>query len=170
MKELFISGIAAMGLCGCMAEADVPSDGPTVNSADFEVIAGDDWVGTLTYVDYMSGKRISIQTAATVEIASPSVIKYTVSYPDEPWEDAKAKLKLSKSGRLFDGHPVKTREVREDGALRFTTEYAGEDDNAPADIRMTYQLAAKRFSITKDVRPEGAPDFTNRNVYMYVRE
>ena len=169
MRRVFLSGCAAFGLLACSAAEKVAPEGPTVAISDFEVVEGDEWVGNLTYLDYTSQKRVSIPTAASVEITGQSTVKYTVSYPEEPWEDAKANIKLSKSGRVFNGHPVITREDLDDGRMTFAIQYAGEDDNQKADIRITYTLAPSRFVISKDVRPTGAEDFTNRNVYLYTR-
>lgn len=169
MRTAFLTGFAALGLWACTASEQVAPDGPVVTSADFAVIEGDGWVGTLTYLDYTSEERVSIPTTATVEIASPNLIKYTVSYPKEPWEDAKAKLKLSKSGRVFDGHPVVSREDLADGKLTFATEHAGEDNNEAVDIRLTYTLGSSVFSISKDVRAADAENYSNRNVYLFTR-
>ena len=105
MRSLCFTGLALLSLAGCSIETPKVKDlsAPTVKSADFQIIAGDDWTGTLTYLDYGSEKRVTIPTKAAVHIASSKSIKYSISYPEEPWEDTKAKLKLSKSGRTVDG-------------------------------------------------------------------
>ncbi|MEP3891283.1 MAG: hypothetical protein ABJN69_12560 [Hellea sp.] len=171
MRLLYLTGILILGLTACVAPpaTSIPSDGPVIKIADFDVIAGDEWTGTLTYLDYSANKRVTIPTAASVRITSPTQLRYSVSYPKEPWEDTKAALKISKSGRVLDGHPVTYRETQADGSLKIRTAHQGTDNNKPAHIRMSYTLSASKFTISKDVRMKDDTDFTNRNIYAFTR-
>lgn len=171
MRSLYLTGILAMGLAACSAPAvsSPDLDGPVVKITDFKVIEGDDWTGDLTYLDYSGNKRVTIPTAAAVSITSPTKLKYSVSYPKEPWEDTKATLKLSKSGRVLDGNPVTYREVQTDGSLEILTKHQGKDNDKPAQIRLAYTLSASKFTISKDVRFEDEADFVNRNIYAFTR-
>jgi hypothetical protein len=171
MRGIFLAAVIGFSLVGCAggSAADVGPDGPTVAISDFEIVEGDEWSGTLTYLDYDTDKRVTIPTRLTVEISSPSTLRYSVSYPEEPWEDTKAKLKVKRSGRTLDGHPVTFREERPDGGIEIRTEYRGKDNNAPATIRITYVLGAKTFTMSKDVQPDGDTAFVNRNVYAFTR-
>ena len=171
MRSLYFTGILILGLTGCSAPAvlDTDLEAPVVTITDFKVIEGDDWTGDLTYLDYSANKRVTIPTAATVSIKPPTQLKYSVSYPKEPWEDTKATLKLSKSGRVLDGHPVIYREIQSDGSLEIRTTYHGKDNDRPAQIRMAYTLNASAFTISKDVRYDEDTDFANRNIYAFTR-
>ncbi|NNE57050.1 MAG: hypothetical protein HKN36_02985 [Hellea sp.] len=171
MRLLIILGLAVFGLTGCNSgqPTNIDPNGPSVEISDFEVIEGNDWTGNLTYLDYSSEKYVTIPTQATVEIASPTTLKYTISYPEEPWEDSKAKLKISSSGRALDGQAVTYREVRPNGNLEIRTSHEGEDNNLPALIRMTYVLGSAEFSISKDVQLDGETEFINRNIYAFAR-
>lgn len=169
MRMLNILSVFALGLASCSAGADIDPNGPMVEIADFNVIEGTDWSGNLTYLDYGSEKTVTIPTTATVEIASANTIKYTVSYPKEPWEDTKAKLKITKLGRLLDGHVVTSRETIAADTLEIQTLHRGDDDGRDADIRLTYNITAKAFSISKDVRFSKEKDYLNRNSYSFTR-
>ena len=84
MRAFYLTSLAVIGLAACSGTVDVDPDGPVVTMDDLHVIEGDNWTGTLTYLDYGSDKRVTIDTAATVEIASDTVLKYSISYPKEP--------------------------------------------------------------------------------------
>lgn len=160
---------AALAACSGVDPSDVDPSGPVVTPSDFKIIAGERWTGDLTYLDYSSDKRVTIPANATVEVVSATTLKYSISYPEEPWEDTKAKLKRSKSGRLLDGHVVTSRDLRADGTVALTTLHKGEDNNQAADIRMTYVLSASEFAIEKDVRFQDGAAFVNRNIYRFTR-
>ena len=86
MKTTCLSGTLCLLLTACEPKIDYNVDGPTVTAQDFTVIEGD-WVGTLTYTDYSSGKPTVIASHSSVTSVSDTEINYTISYPDEPWED-----------------------------------------------------------------------------------
>lgn len=160
--------VVSILLSACSPSVEFSEAGPVAKIQDFETIVGD-WQGTLTYSDYSSGKQVIIKSNAMVSRVSENQIEYTVSYPDEPWEDTQAVVKLSEGGRLLDGHVVTNRSVVEQGEILLTTMHLGEDDNRPADIRLTYSLSPTDFKIQKDVRFSGSQDFLFRNVYAFAR-
>jgi len=139
-----------------------------VSTQDFIAIEGE-WVGTLTYTDYSSGMPTVIAANASVTSISENRIDYTVSYPDEPWEDSELTMIISKDGRLLDGHVVSERVVTEDETLIVRTQFRGEDDDRPADIRLTYGLTETNFYIRKDVRFDDSDSYLRRNIYEFTR-
>ena len=139
-----------------------------MSAQDFLAIEGD-WVGTLTYTDYSSGMPTVIAANASVTLTSDNRIDYTISYPDEPWEDSESTMIISKDGRLLDGHVVSERVDTEDGTLIVRTQFRGEDDNRPADIRLTYGLTETDFYIRKDVRFDDSDSYLRRNTYEFRR-
>jgi len=168
MKTTCFTGTLCLLLTACQPKVDYDVDGPTVGAQDFSVIEGD-WVGTLTYTDYGSGELTVIATKSIVTSISDTKIKYTISYPDEPWEDSKSTIKVSKDGRLLDGHVISERVIGEDGTLIVTTNYRGEDDNRQADIRQTYGLSPTNFYIRKSVKFEDNKAYLERNIYEFKR-
>ena len=96
MKTTCFTGALCLLLTACEPKIDYDVDGPTLGAQDFSVIEGD-WVGTLTYSDYGSGELTVIATKSIVTSISDTKIKYTIFYPDEPWEDSKSTIKVSQS-------------------------------------------------------------------------
>lgn len=168
LKTTSLIGIFCLILTACEPKPDYVLAGPKVSGQDFAVIVGD-WPGTLTYTDYSSGESTSIPTRANVTLLSDSEIAYTVSYPDEPWEDTKSTIKVSSDGRLLDSHVIVNRSVDKQGTLIVTTEHRGEDDNLPADIRQSYGMSATYFYISKEVKFDHSPDYMLRNTYVFTR-
>ena len=139
-----------------------------MSTQDFIAIEGE-WVGTLTYTDYSSGMPTVIAANASVTSISENRIDYTASYPNEPWEDSESTMIISKDGRLLDGHVVSERVVTEDETLIVRTQFRGEDDDRPADIRLTYGLTETNFYIRKDVRFDDSDSYLRRNIYEFTR-
>ena len=168
MKTTCFTGALCLLLAACQPKVDYEVDGPTVGAQDFSVIEGD-WVGTLTYTDYGTGEPTVIATKSIVTSISDTKIKYTIIYPDEPWEDSQSTIDVSKDGRLLDGHVISGRVIGEDGTLIVTTNHRGEDDNRPADIRLTYGLSPTNFHIRKSVKFDDNPAYLERNIYRFKR-
>lgn len=169
MKTTWFTGALCLLLTACEPKIDYDVDGPTVGAQDFSVIEGD-WVGTLTYTDYGSGELTVIATKSIVTSISDTKIKYTIFYPDEPWEDSKSTINVSKDGRLLDGHVISERVIGEDGTLIVTTNHRGEDDNRPADIRQTYGISPVNFYIRKSVKFDDNNAYLERNIYEFRRQ
>lgn len=165
---LGLVSVLCLFLMACQPKVDYTEEGPKVSAQDFVAIEGD-WDGTLTYTDYSSGKPTVIAAKASVTLSSNNKIGYTISYPDEPWEDSKSSMKISKDGRLLDGHVISERKTDEDGTLIITTQHRGEDDNRPAEIRQTYGLGTKNFYIRKDVLFDDSDTYLLRNTYAFTR-
>jgi len=169
MRAFIFTGLTAFALLGCSAADSVDPNGPTVTQADFESVVGEAWTGELTYLDYSSEKRVTIPAAATIKLAGSNGIKYTISYPEEPWEDTKSTLKTTQSGRVFDGHPVIARDTAPNGWLTIQTLHQGEDNKKPADIRMSYRVGENDFVIEKEVSYGADGYFITRKSYHFTR-
>ena len=168
MKTTCFTGTLCLLLTACEPKIDYDLDGPTVGAQDFSVIEGH-WVGTLTYKDYGSGELTVIATKSIVTSICDTKIQYTIFYPDEPWEDSKSTIEVSKDGRLLDGHVIAERMMGKDGTLIVTTNHRGEDDNRPADIRQTYGLSPTNFYIRKSVKFDDNNAYLERNIYEFRR-
>ncbi|WP_409432060.1 hypothetical protein ACJ3XI_07510 [Litorimonas sp. RW-G-Af-16] len=169
MKLMTLGFVFAVGLQACTPAVEYSAEGPTVSLSDLAVLTGDDWVGSLTYLDYSSGEMAEIATKVSIQAPESRQITYTISYPDEPWEDGTDTIKLSEDGRLVDGYVVIQSQTGEAGEVMFMTEHAGEDDNQPATIRMAYRVAPKEFQIRKDVKFEASEAFITRSTYAFSR-
>ncbi len=168
---LFLSALAFLLFVGGCSKTTKSSDDPslpTISAQEFGVLKGN-WTGTLTYLDYSANKRVSIPAEATIESIDPAAVTYSISYPEEPWEDTKATFEISADGRVVNGHTVKEKAFNHDGTIIFSTEHLSEDNGDPVSVREVYVIGESFFSISKDVKPEGAYNYFNRNIYEFTR-
>jgi hypothetical protein len=149
----------------------VPAQAPRVSAEDLRRLTGARWTGTLTYRDYRSNKKTSIPSnlSVTQSGGDESAWVFAYEYPDEPKADGKQVVRLEAGGALLDGEEVVERTGLEGGALKIVTEKRGRDNDREALFRYTYTLGATSFSIRKEVRPEGAAEFFERNTYSWRR-
>ncbi len=144
---------------------------PKVSGEDLRRLTGARWTGTLTYLDYRSKKPVSIPSNLLVSQAEgdESSFVFEYGYPKEPRANGGQTLKISDDGTVIDGQAVVERASLGSGVLRLVTVKRGRDDDKEALFRFTYTIAASSFSIMKEVRPEGAAEFFERNRYSWQR-
>lgn len=143
----------------------------TVSIKDFRPAFGK-WKGTLTYLDYTSGKPYTMPCNITVsknESNSKSLI-IAYEYPNEPKANGKDTLLISADGTMLDGATViskqKTKKV-----LEIITEKNGVDgnDRKNAIIRHIYFIEKNSFSNRKEVKFVGEEKWILRNEYKMSR-
>lgn len=144
---------------------------PRVSADDLRKLTGARWTGMLTYLDYGSNKRVSIPSALTVKqtAADGTAWDFEYEYPEEPKANGKQTLKIDDGGAVFDGEQVVERTGLGGGGFRLVTVKRGKDNDKAALLRFTYTLDGSTFSIKKEVRPEGAAEFFERNQYNWKR-
>lgn len=149
----------------------VPQQSPRVSAEDLRKLSGARWTGTLTYLDYRSNKPVSIPSNLTVTQADgdENAWVFEYEYPDEPKANGKQTLKVSDGGTVFDGETVVERTSLDGDGFRLVTLKRGRDNDKDALFRFTYTLDGSAFSVKKEVRPEGAPEFFERNRYSWKR-
>ena len=141
-----------------------------VHPADF-VSAEGYWKGTLTYLDYSSGKPYSMPASITLSTNKTGEIYFSFVYPDEPKANSKDTLKITKNGLEFDGATVTSKMRKEDGSLIIITDRDGFDgnDNKKAVIRHVYTIGNTIFNNRKEVKFEGTDKWILRNEYAFTR-
>jgi hypothetical protein len=142
-----------------------------VSTEDLRSLTGARWTGTLTYLDYRSNKKVSIPSNLTVTQAAGDETSWVFEYeyPDEPKANGKQTLKIEEGGAVFDGEKVVERTGLDGGGFRLVTVKRGRDNDKDALFRFTYTLDRSTFNIKKEVRPEGATEFFERNEYSWKR-
>lgn len=143
--------------------------GMAVTIDDFRRLEGDNWEGSLSYLNYGSDKRSTIPVKAAIKVLGKKALQYAIQYPGEEQHNAKERLKLSSDGTRIDGYTITNREQAADGMLILTTEGTGRDDNRPAEIQVIYTVAVDQFSIRKNVRFKSSETYRNRNEYSFRR-
>ena len=144
---------------------------PRVSAEDLRRLTGARWAGALVYLDYRSGKEVSIRSRLTVTESNeggPSWV-FDYEYPDEPKANGRKTWTLGAGGTTINDETVVEKTRLGDGTLKVVTERRGKDDDRDALFRFTYLIAASRFSVRKEVRPEGAAEFFERNRYSWER-
>lgn len=163
----FLKMLALAGLVGCA----IHGSSPKLSPADFQIVTGSTWEGTLTYVDYSSNKPVSIRSYLTVkqsrEDAASFVFQYF--YPDEPKANSEQTVSITKNSAMLRDETVVSHSRADDATLKVVTTKTGQDSNRRANFRFTYLLNARTFSIVKEVNVEGATAYFERNRYSWRR-
>lgn len=151
--------------------AGVSSGAPRIKVSDLKRLTGEEWTGTLTYLDYSKNTKVSIPSNLTV-VQSPQhrlswIFKY--SYPDEPQANNDKSVAIGKDGRTFGEELIIERIELPDKTIKIVTNRNGTDNDKPAVFRFTYLLGDKIFSIKKEVSYEGSKEFFERNEYSWRR-
>lgn len=143
----------------------------SISARDLKPLEGRQWTGTLTYLDYTSGKKTTIKSNIVVTHSNSDALSWTFEmyYPLEPAADGKDDVSLSLDGRTFNGEAVIESSKLPGGILRVVTTAPGRDDNRDATIRHTYLIGKRTFSIRKEVKFDGTDGFIERNIYDWER-
>lgn len=144
---------------------------PTLTAADFKPLLGC-WQGSLTYLDYKSGKPYTMPANLTVaQMGSTNSLSFANVYPNEQSANGTDTITLSAGGRQLNKETVKQKRKAKDGSLRIITEASGTDgnDNQPATFRFTYFIGKGEYWRKKEVRFTGTKKWTERHRYSYRR-
>jgi len=130
-----------------------------------------EWKGTLTYIDYTSGKQVSIpaEISARQDEKNEHAFIVLYKYPEEPQENEYDTLTISSNGKMINDKKITSKTVKDDGNLVFVAEKQGEDNDKPATLRYTYTLGKKQFIIRKEIRFAGETNFSMRNEFSLHR-
>ncbi len=143
----------------------------SVSVKDFKPALGK-WKGTITYLDYTSGKPFSMPANVTItknkKAANQLVFAY--EYPAEPKANGNDTLIISADGTMIDGEKVVSNETKE-GSVQIITEINGIDgnDNRKALIRHIYMISKTSFVKRKEVKFDGEDKFIMRNEFKMAR-
>lgn len=125
------------------------------------------WDGSLTYLDYSSGKPFTMQANITVSL-TPNQKGYIMAfeYPKEP--QANSIDTTFVSGQFFGKEKIVELKNNGNRGYTFVTEIDGEDgnDHKKAILRHTYTLLANTFAIKKEVKFKGTNVWVKRNEYL----
>lgn len=138
---------------------------------EFAMLEGN-WQGTLTYLDYSSGKPYTMAADIDIKrIKKTNKFIFSNSYPNEKSANSIDTITISEDGHFIDKELVKSSRKLANSDREIITEEPGKDgnDNKPATIRHTYTFGAATYKNRKDVRFEGATDWINRNEYFYKK-
>ena len=160
-----------IGLCMISCFAFV-AEGINVSTKDFTAAIGA-WKGTLTYLDYKTGKPYTMPANFLVSINAKNdqQVIFNYQYPDEPKANASDTLTIKENGTLFDEATVTLKKINADGSIQIETERNGIDgnDNKKAVIKHVYLIGSKQFINRKEVKFDGEQNWIKRNEYSFSR-
>ena len=138
---------------------------------DLKKIEGQ-WKGSLTYLDYTSGKPYAMDADLAVSaLTEPYHFAFANIYPGEPNANSTDTIVVTADGNYIGSQLVRSRKELPDGSIEIITEESGKDgnDNKPANFRHTYTLGKSTFSMKKEVRFVGEEEWIKRHEYVYRR-
>ncbi len=142
-----------------------------VTEKDLKPLDGKLWTGSLTYIDYTSKNKTTIESNLMVSrsVTHAMTWVFELQYPQESGAGSKDEVRISPDGRSLDGEMVIERTLLPKGVLRIVTTGPGRDDNRNAVFRHTYTISKSAFSIRKEVKFDGTDEFFERNTYSWTR-
>jgi hypothetical protein len=139
---------------------------------DFQNMSGS-WKGSLTYLDYSSGKPYTMP--ANIEVKRvDKTNKFALSniYSNETNANSIDTVTISTDGKYIDKAWVKSRRRLPSGDIEIITEESGKDgnDNKPATFRHTYILGKTIFKKRKDVQFIDETEWIYRHEYAFTKK
>lgn len=168
---LLVFLVALLVAAGCSTSEQPTDSDARICAHDIDALAGPAWTGTLTYVDYESGRRTTIDSSFVVRRVgeSPPAWEFGVGYSTEPHADAREVVALSSDGRSLGDERVILRESLPDGGVQIVTESDGEDDGRAARFRFEHTVTPREYTRRKLVRFDGDSEFFERHTYRWTR-
>ena len=71
----------------------------TISTNDFKILDNTNWEGTLTYIDYQSGKPTDVATTMQITI-SEKTIEQAIQYVWEPDKNVNSRTKIKRMERF----------------------------------------------------------------------
>lgn len=168
MKKQLLLIVAFAGIC--ISFMAFTKGNVNVTPNDFKNSIGQ-WKGTLTYLDYTSGKPFSMPAELQIsQLAKSSRFVFAIRYPDEPQANGNDTLVISADGKQIDGENVVSK-VKHAGNTIITTQQPGKDGNDQKDalIRHVYTIGKTIFVIRKEVQFTGTTEWIKRHEYSYTK-
>lgn len=139
--------------------------------ADFEKACGI-WKGTLTYLDYSSGKPYSMSADLEVKRKDASnEFLFIYTYPKEKSANTEQTIIISEDEKYIGKEQIESRKDLPDGGVQIVTQKSGKDgnDNKDALIKQIYTIGKTSFSIRKEVLFSDDNKWIKRHEYVFTR-
>ena len=142
-------------------------------SAEDYLIAAGSLKGTLTYLDYSSGRSFSMPANVILarNPADRNAVIFSFDYPEERKANGNDTLVISNNGLVVNGATVTSKTKLADGSLQIITDKEGKDgnDNKKAILRHIYTISKDRFVNRKEVKFDGTDSWILRNEFSFRR-
>ncbi|WP_124019589.1 hypothetical protein [Flavobacterium sp. HTF] len=139
---------------------------------DFQKLSGK-WTGSLTYLDYSSGKPYTM--AADIEVKrinDSNEFEFINTYPKEKSANSTQIISISQDGKYIGKEEVISRTKLAEGQIQIVTQRQGKDgnDNKEALIKQTYTISGTSFSTRKEVLFSADNKWILRHEYVYSKK
>ena len=163
MRKLFLVLLVISGI-GFLRPA------PSVSVKDFKPALGK-WKGSLTYIDYSSGKPYTMPVNITISNYEKQGLILKMEYPNEPIANGSDTLFISADGTMLDKASVVSNKKIGNNIREIVTDRDGTDGNdyRKAVLRYIYTISKSKFICRKEVRFDGEEKFILRNEYNMNR-
>lgn len=139
-----------------------------LKASDLAMLVSDDWKGTLTYLDYSSGKEVNIPCDLKVGALNNESYPFEYIYPDEPGANSKAEAMIDEQNQTFEGRKVISYE-KDAAQIVIKTVKEDRDDNKAAMLFYTYTITDNTFTIKKEFQTMGSSELKFRNIYAFKK-
>src|SRR5688572_13228544 len=149
----------------------IAAQAQSVTPNDVKLLTGA-WVGSLTYLDYGTGKPYTMPSQVVITpVANSRQILFSNVYPNEPQANHTDTVTLADDGRRIGNEKVTRRTVMPNGHIEIVTEYLGTDgnDHKQALIKTTYVVGKNLFTKKKEVQFAGETVWVKRHEYLYTK-
>lgn len=139
---------------------------------DFQKLSGN-WSGSLTYLDYSSGKPYTMSADIEVKrINDSNEFEFINTYPKEKSANSTQIIIISQDGKYIGKEEIISRTELAEGQIQIVTQRQGKDgnDNKEALIKQTYTISGTSFSIRKEVLFSGDNKWILRHEYVYSKK
>lgn len=130
------------------------------------------WKGTLTYIDYGSGKPYTMPAKIIIKplIKSPNYLIENI-YPDEPKANSIDTFYVTSDCKMIDDCEVKTITKLKNGQVKIVAQRIGVDgnDSKKGLIKQTYLLSKTTYTIKKEVLFDGESKWMLRHQYNFKK-
>ncbi|MDQ2929316.1 MAG: hypothetical protein M3Y05_00635 [Gemmatimonadota bacterium] len=185
-----LSLLAIIGLVGWPLR--IAAQAPAAAPSDLNAAFVGDWTGQLEYRDYTTNERTYLPTWLKIlESADHRSLVFSYVYDDGPAKTVRERVgfvldpaarKATLTDRDETSSKVKTSvstyevsgldEFRKTGRGVLVLTGAGEDNDKPADVRITITLRRNLYTARKEVRATGSvddKDYEFRDGYLFTR-
>ena len=138
---------------------------------DFDKFYGS-WTGSLTYLDYSSGKPYTMPAELKVKrIHNTNQFTFSFKYPNESSANSLDTIIISLDGRNLNKESIKSRQKLKNGNIEIITVEVGQDgnDDQQATLKYSYIFGKTTFSIVKDVQFSGETKWIKRHTYSFAK-
>ena len=142
----------------------------TLKTENLNLLVGN-WNGTLTYLDYKSGKPFTMPAKVEIEKLDDFNFQIAYNYPTEPKANSLDTFKISSNGKIFNGSKITKILHLLNKGIKITTEKIAVDgnDNKKAILKHIYTITISTFINRKEVKFLSSNVWLLRNEYKFSK-